>query len=120
MLYVHHVPGRLRVRSRHLRNNAPALRDLCDGLTAIAGIREAKGNALTGSVLVRYAPEAAPLDAVWERLHRNGITASASPSLPGGPDGLEEAVGKVATFAMKYAVEKLVERSAMAIVAAII
>lgn len=120
MLYVHHVHGRLRVRSRRLRNNASALHGLCDRLNALPGIREARGNALTGSVLVHYDPAVTTVESIWERLHREGLAPAPRPDLGGNGSRMDEAADRIASFAVNYAVEKLIERSAMAIVGAII
>src|SRR5580700_6609391 len=49
---VHHVPGRMRLRSPALKGDVFAIADLRSGFTEIAGITAVTANACTGSVLL--------------------------------------------------------------------
>lgn len=61
---VHRLPGRLRLRLTELKNDPQALAAVAAGLEAIPGMQAVEANALTGSLLLRYAgPEAAILQA---------------------------------------------------------
>lgn len=55
--YIHHVPGRLRVRNPIFKNNSPVLDELRHCFKDAAGVGEITANPLTGSVVVNYDPE---------------------------------------------------------------
>jgi hypothetical protein len=128
MLYVHHVPGRLRVRSRQLKGDPQAAQALCVGLRSIAGVSEAVGNASTGSVTVKYDRRHWTIDMVWKTLHREGIVASAVPAIAeiekcrfeGAASNGPTATGKLVEAVVSVLVDKLMERSALALIAALI
>ncbi len=52
--YIHHLPGRLRVRVPGLKGNPAGALEIVDGLTALDGVTGAEVNPITGSVLIRY------------------------------------------------------------------
>jgi hypothetical protein len=54
---VHRLPGRFRVQAPELRDNSAALERIERGIGALAGIRTASGNPITGTVLVEYDPQ---------------------------------------------------------------
>lgn len=66
--YLHHVPGRLRLRSRILRSDSPARRRLLRELGASEGIRNVRLNAKAASVTVIYDKELISVDAILEQL----------------------------------------------------
>ncbi len=55
--YIHHVPGRLRVRNSLFKDNSPLLEEIRNCFTGAAGISGITANPLTGSVTVNYDPE---------------------------------------------------------------
>jgi len=55
-LYIHHVPGRLRVRTQAFRCQPSRMEDAARKLVALAGVDEVKVNASAGSITVRYDP----------------------------------------------------------------
>ena len=52
--YIHHIPGRLRVRFTCLRGNEEKTRAITNRLGSVTGVRSAVVNPLTGSVTVHY------------------------------------------------------------------
>ncbi|ACL60558.1 HMA2 domain-containing protein [Methylobacterium nodulans] len=58
--YIHHVPGRLRVKLQHLKNDAAATETVCLRLSKIAGVRSVKGNTALGSLTILYDEPAEP------------------------------------------------------------
>ncbi|MGJ0426230.1 HMA2 domain-containing protein [Methylocystis sp.] len=72
VLYLHHVPGRLRVRLSALVRNEPAARILRLDLPTIAGVRSVSVNSTTGSLLVQYDRDSFELDAFWMALRSLG------------------------------------------------
>jgi hypothetical protein len=54
--YVHHVPGRLRVRIPALRNNPYEIENV-SAILNIRGTYKIKANPLTGSLVITYNPD---------------------------------------------------------------
>src|ERR1700680_1567784 len=52
--YVHHVPGRLRVRVPAAKDNATNAVRLVTRLNTLEGITSVAANEVTGSILIRY------------------------------------------------------------------
>jgi len=55
--YVHNVPGRLRVKSPTVKNNADAADDIRKALSTVRGIATVDINLITGSILINYNPK---------------------------------------------------------------
>jgi hypothetical protein len=70
--YLHHVPGRLRVRLAMLKHNQPAVTRLRTELLAIAGVESASINSVTGSVIIHYNRECFELETFWSTLRQLG------------------------------------------------
>lgn len=56
-LYIHHVPGRLRVRTQSLRCQPSRIMQAARELSDLPGVGEVSINAKAGSITVRYDPE---------------------------------------------------------------
>src|SRR5436305_6571303 len=96
--YVHHVPGRLRVRVPELKNCAPKAVALESRLSAISGITEVECRIVTGSVIVYYDPGWTDLTSIYQLL-----------GWPGGysrPAVEPRASSKVARAVLMFALEK--------------
>ena len=52
--YFHHVPGRIRIRSKRLRSDAKRTETLVSRLTETEGVREVKLNERNCSITIRY------------------------------------------------------------------
>ena len=55
-LYIHHVPGRLRVRTQAFRCQPARVEAAARQLAALEGVGEVKINAQAGSITIRYDP----------------------------------------------------------------
>jgi hypothetical protein len=120
--YLHHVPGRLRLRARSFKNSeekAAEIRALC---TQLPGIEAIELNTLTGSLLVRYDKASVNAAQILGLLFANGIITSIPEARPradsklfGAPvrerttDSMAEAV---AEFLADLVIEKVVPRAA--------
>ncbi len=62
--YVHHVPGRLRIKAQCIKEHA-ALEDLVASLGQINGVEHVKPNRLTGSLTVCYDAEKTSREALY-------------------------------------------------------
>jgi hypothetical protein len=123
--YVHHIPGRLRVRFAALKRNqirAEALKQL---LEATTGVISAEVNTLTGGVVIRYDSEITHGQALLAMLRDHGyLTSSALASVPDRALTLPAFGGEIGGIVAKkvaaYALETAVERSVAALVAALL
>jgi hypothetical protein len=128
MIYVHHVPGRLRIRLHQLKANVLAAQAACEALRPLPGVTHVDSNPATGSVTIRYNRCESALHEVWRVLHHEGLVASPVPDL-GVPIETEPARGvttgsrlisSATEAAIGFLVEKLIERSAIALIGALI
>ena len=113
-IYVHHVPGRLRVRTACLKNDARAAAIAERLMSAVDGVQHAVANPTTGSLTVLYDPAAAGADELFRvlRAHKY-IGAAAVPTHPlmtGPKPSGDIAVRLISRLAM-MAAEKAVERT---------
>ncbi|HYZ84188.1 MAG TPA: hypothetical protein VE621_07280 [Bryobacteraceae bacterium] len=124
--YIHHIPGRLRVRCAPIRGRAELAPYLKASLEALPGIASVEVNSLTGSVKVQYRQGHTTADAILEWLKQQGLTASDAKvpakterelELPSLPPGYGSALArKLASVAL----EKAIERSVVLLVASLL
>ena len=69
--YVHHVPGRLRVRIPFLKNN-PQKIDEVRSVLDIHGTHKTKVNPLTGSIVITYDSDNVSAQCILDVLKSNG------------------------------------------------
>jgi Heavy metal associated domain 2 len=120
--YLHHVPGRLRLKARSLKSSeekGDEIRALC---TQLPGIEAIELNTLTGSLLVRYDKASVNSTQILGLLFTNGIITAipeARPTLFGGPlreraaDSVAEAVAK---FLANLVIDKVLPRLVSAVI----
>lgn len=126
--HVHHLPGRLRIRLLALKGAPAAAGRVQSTLAAIDGISACTVSAVTGSVLVNYEPMVANLEQLAATLRNLGYEfGDLPPPLPGGRalhPGLEidftDMGRQLGKMALTVALEKALERSAVALIAALI
>lgn len=89
--YIHHVPGRLRVRCKSLRFNPARLEDLGHVMALQSGVTDVTINPNAGSITIQYDVGATGQDQLVETLNAQGCaaetagrTASKARSLPAG------------------------------------
>lgn len=124
--YIHHIPGRLRVRCVSLRGRTELGPYLKSCLEAQPGIQRVEVSALTGSVKVFYQTESTTAKEILTWLQNRGLAPSdatlpANGTCASGPalrlDGPgAELARKLATMAL----EKAVERSVVLLVASLL
>jgi hypothetical protein len=125
--YIHHVPGRLRIKSSRLKHNSEESAAVRELMSPIRGIADIQVNSVTGSVLIGYDKEAIKADVIIELLKQHGYCGHAA-ELPiargGAADTLTQALARAGQTLGKVAVgvmiEKLAERSAVALIGALI
>ncbi len=72
--YIHHVPGRLRIKSAHLKQTE--CHTLNTLLSELSGIESFRHNAKAGSVLVHYDPKSLNADDILYHLYKAGCLES--------------------------------------------
>ena len=118
--YIHHVPGRLRVKCAVLRNAPARAQRIETVLRCTPGVLSAETNLLTGSVIVRYSVDRTNGDDLLEKFSDYGlISAAALQEQKPSP-----AISNLATPVAEAVVEKLmgvlIQRSAAALIGAIL
>ncbi len=87
-VYVHHVPGRLRVRTRWVARCPHRARQLSELVTALPGVHRVEVNPRADSVIVHYDPLRLTPETVLGRLGAAGMIDPAPPGSAapvGGP-----------------------------------
>lgn len=75
--YIHHVPGRVRMKNPLFKNNPDLLREVEGCFQDTEGITRIQTNGITGSVVILYNPQVMPTRHMVEMLaHCEHIDAS--------------------------------------------
>jgi|SRR5579871_254914 len=130
MDYAHHIPGRLRIRSASIKHNAARAAALQQWLQSVPGVHSVQMNLLTGSALIYYNVATADGIGILKLLRdegwfKPGVAPAPQPEylqaqyfrklLP--PKSVQRALAKAI---LKAVAEAALERSVMAIAAAIL
>lgn len=122
MRYVHHIPGRIRVRAEALKRNSACAASIAAWLASVSGVEQVQVNPLTGSVLIYYRPEATDGDALIAQCRdRLAVPGRQSCGVRNGnragvPKHVQRAVVKIVAG---YVTQVAIERSLGALAAAI-
>lgn len=120
--YIHHVPGRLRIRTPQLKRDALCAEAAEAFVLTIEGVTAARANSVTGSITVGYQRDVVSAETILDALVLRGyyqpeLVQHADHQLPAMASRAGGLLGK-ALFGM--ALEKAVERSALALIGAIL
>jgi hypothetical protein len=118
--YMHHLPGRLRIKSVSLKRNEHHARRVSDYVRSIDGVVRAEVNVLTGSLLIHYDVEIVPSETLLNSLKHLGCLHPHTDVARPATKNVHPIVQRVSDKVVEKAVETLIERSAVAIVAAIL
>jgi hypothetical protein len=113
---VHHLPGRLRLRSAALKGNARAGEDIKGRLAAIAGLRSVTANPETGSLLLEYDPAVIAPSRIGELLAEHGLVFSPAAQEAGVKPPLFD---QLASAVKGWALDALAEHLALALLGVI-
>jgi hypothetical protein len=127
MLYIHHVPGRLRLQTPQVKGNGPVAEAARDAANAIPGVSEARVSAVTGSLVITYDQRELTPATLWQALCERGL-ASGPLLIQEGVPVTRARIGVPKGAAGKSWVEllagiildRLLERSAVALLGALI
>ncbi len=98
-LYLHEVPGRLRIKVPDLKRNPQKARTLQRRLNGFAGVLSASVNSITGSLLVHYDPQISRSEAILSYVSRELDLHLAGDAV--NEDRLDRAIGQVGTKVSK-------------------
>lgn len=120
--YIHHVPGRLRLRIPSLKGSAERAERLAAQIEQCAGVDGVRANAVTGSLLIHYDSKAFDSEALFELLRAQGIACDAREIRPTTRPVATTGTALSAKISDKVVdkfIETLVERSAVALFVAL-
>jgi hypothetical protein len=117
--YIHHVPGRLRVKSPTLKRNEHHAAQTKTYIDNVHGVLASEVNTVTGSLLIRY-----DANLVWAQTLLNSLRGMghvpAHHEIPISHSAGTNAAQKISDTVVNKLVETVIERSATALIAAII
>ena len=116
--YIHHVPGRLRVNTPTLKKNESRARQLKSYLQGMNGVLQVDTSIVTGSVVIKYDTCLVNSTLILDSL--NGLGYIQNTDTLSGPAHGAPVTQKVADILVQKLVETALERSAVALVAALI
>jgi copper chaperone CopZ len=118
----HHVPGRLRIRSSKVKGNGAAAEEVCRTLENVAGISAIKANPLTGSVTITYDSGATDERAICRMLLEQGdVDGAPRPALAKQTPWVDRKHAEwLVKLLVSIATDKLFDRSAVALIRAVI
>jgi Heavy metal associated domain 2 len=126
MLYIHHVPGRLRLQMSRLKSNHSLAEATRRNVSIIADILDARVSTVTGSLIITYDKQRLTPAALWQSLCDRGIVCGALPirnDVPVTRVRIESPVAaddmSLAKLVIRLVAERLLERSAIALVGAL-
>jgi hypothetical protein len=118
-----YLRGRLRLRFSQLRNDPLRLARVCDALRGIDGVQAIEASQLNGGMLIHYNARLARRPGFWDEveavLESNELYHTPTPYQERAADQPSSGRGVVNTVA-ETLVQKLIERSATALVAALL
>ncbi len=121
-LYLHEVPGRLRIKVPDLKRNPRKAHDLQRRLNGFAGVLSASVNSVTGSLLVHYDPRILGSEAILSYL--SGELDLHLAGRIDNEDRLDETFGqvgkKVSKVLLMLVLDRALQGSPLSILAALI
>lgn len=116
--YIHHVPGRLRVKSPRLKRNESQAAEARAYLDTVQGVLSTEVNTVTGSLLVKYDANRVAAHTLLNSLRDMGLHAGpAHPAVYASGNGTAQ---KISDTIVNKLLETALERSATALIAALI
>lgn len=120
--YIHHVPGRLRVKSPSLKGNETQALRTREYMQTLLGVHSVAASTVTGSIVIKYDAASLGSATLLDSLHGIGVLhRPVDPHAPAYPNNDGATLGRtLASKVLNKAVETLVERSAVALIATLI
>lgn len=128
--YLHHVPGRLRVKTRTLKNGGERAIEAQEILGTLTGVEAIELNPITGSMLVRYDETQVTSSQILGLLVAKDVinllpkpqARRAHDRIVDDPRGqiVENVTDSLTRFLSDFIVEKVLQRAAVALIGAIV
>lgn len=117
--YIHHVPGRLRIKSPRLKRNAHAAEQTRDHIESLHGVHSTEVNTVTGSLLIKYDSSLVGGQTLLNTLRSLGhlMPHHTHDEIHYQGPGIGQ---KVSDTVVNKLLETVIERSATALIAAIL
>lgn len=120
--YIHHVPGRLRIRSPLLKRDNERAKEAEEFLQSIEGVSSVRANTVTGSITLTYERDIVNSEVILDVAAQRGYYR---------PEAVRPADGQLHDMAMRtsgtlgkllfgFVVKEAVERSAVALIGALL
>ena len=116
--YIHHVPGRLRVKTPVIKRNGSEAKYAKDLLEKTEGVLGIDVNIVTGSILINYDPLVGNGEAILGTLRGRGYLHHRV--LPARDQPVMHLGQRFSDILLNKVVETVLERSASALIAALI
>ena len=115
--YIHHIPGRLRLELAQIRRDSGRTQEVQAAVSRISGVTSANANSVTGSLLIHCNTSQVDARAIVHAMTTNGLLparmkAEKAPVQP----ALSPLVDKI----LNVLAGKLIERSAVALIGALL
>lgn len=117
--YLHHVPGRLRVRSAVIKRDETMARRLYETLSTLHGVSSVEVSTITGSVKITYDTRHIGHDDLLEHLSGHSIVQPEGGAPQVGTVQISDSGRFVSQMIGGFVLEKIIERSALALIGAI-
>ncbi len=112
--YIHHIPGRLRLKLDQIKRQPLQARKIQAAIGSIDGVLAVSVNVTTGSVLIRYEAARINGESLLRTMRETGLLPPPQAREPQRRHASSPVAEKVADML----VEKLIERSAIALIGA--
>lgn len=116
--YIHHVAGRLRLKLAQVKRNPARAHEIQAAVCRIAGVTSTHANSVTGSLVIYYDTKKTDFDTILGAMRATGVVpaSGAAENTPPHAAALATLTGKLADMFT----EKLIERSAIALLGALL
>lgn len=121
MHYVHHVPGRLRIRASSLKRNPGEIERVRGCMARLPGVIQVRAADVTGSITISYDPAVTGRQALLAALAADCEYLAHGVATPvSAPDGQTNWIALFGKALLGYAVEAAVVHSTRALVGSLL
>jgi hypothetical protein len=120
--YIHHIAGRLRMTLPRIRKQPARAQEIQAVISRIAGVASIEANIISGSLLIRYDTNLVDAGTIMASMKELGLLSSHAAARPIRRTDVSRrpASSPVADKVLHMIVEKLIERSAFAVLGALL
>lgn len=123
--YIHHVPGRIRIKTPQLKYKSCRCHSARTILSGLPGVNEVKTNPTTGSLTLRYDNNIIKADTIIKHMRENGVVNQAIKTAgnkngPNFESVINDAGEKVGKVLFSWVVGKALEANGLSLLAALI